>query len=375
MPVVLVNARHLGDDATGYGQYARQLLHAVRAHGAAFQYVFATPTRPPDLGPIDPQDRVRVEVAQWALLPFHGGRVASWDVISFPRVARRLQPAVVHHLAPCLSPALGLPTVTTVHDTIEQRFPRSLAHSLYQQRALRRALESDVLCVVTESARDDLTRDTGLSPGRAAVVRHGCNPAQLGLPCLPLPEGGGFSQLHGHPYFLYLGSDYPHKNLEGLLAAFRIVVAAVPECRLALCGRAFSALRWRRGPGPGVVPVGRVSEDEKAALYQHAVGLVLPSFAEGFGLPVLEALAIGCAVVASDIPAVREIAGPCAVWFSPCDTGSMARALLRVLREPGTAEGLRRRGEARARLFDWQSSVVGLEQAYRSAIAAWAPRG
>ncbi len=365
-PLVLVNARYLGEEATGYGQYTRQLFHSLATYGVDFEYVFAAPTALAEADATDLPERVRVAVTPWAALPSRGGRAAAWDLVAFPRLARRLRPAVVHHLMPCITPALGLPTVTTVHDTIPQHFPRSRLRSLYQREALRRALCSEVVCVVTKAARDQLSTDTRLPLGKAVVVPHGRNPAYIGRQHLPLPKTGAFSELHEHPYFVYLGNDHPHKNLPGLLAGFGRLGTMVPECRLALCGQPFRAPRWR-ALGPGVVPVGPVTEEEKVALYQGAVGLVLPSLAEGFGLPVLEALTLGCPVVASDLPAVREVAGSCAVFFDPGDPSSMTCALLKVLRESDLAENLRRRGRGQAARFQWSAAVAQLEDAYRRA--------
>jgi glycosyltransferase involved in cell wall biosynthesis len=367
MPTVLVNARHLGDDAIGYGQYARQLLQAFSAYGAAFEYVFAAPVCPDGLDIANLSSHVRLRVIPWVRFPSRGARIAYWDTISFPRFAHPLKPALVHQLAPCITP-FNTPTVTTVHDVIEARFPRSLPHSLYFHMAIRKALKSECVCAVSESARDDLAKATGLPPERIVVVHHGHNPAHLNLPRCPLPQAGHFRALHGRPYFLYVGSDYPYKNLQRLLLAFGKVQAVASECRLALCGRAFDAGRWHSAHHPGVVPIGYVTEDEKLALYQNARALVLPSLVEGFGLPVLEALTAGCAVVASGIRAVKEIAGESAIFFDPYDTESLAEALLRALREPGVIEHLRRQGPDRARLFDWRDTVSKLEQVYQGVI-------
>jgi alpha-1,3-rhamnosyl/mannosyltransferase len=155
------------------------------------------------------------------------------------------------------------------------------------------------------------------------------------------------------PYMLCVGTPEPRKNLPALLEAFTLVRAAGRRLRLALVG----ADGWgdvRVGSTEGVVAFGRVDDAELRDLYAHAEALVLPSLWEGFGLPVAEALATGCRVACSDIPALRELAGEDATYFDPSTPESISEGILRALAQPRPAP---RRG---ASWDDVAASVVAL---------------
>jgi glycosyltransferase involved in cell wall biosynthesis len=150
------------------------------------------------------------------------------------------------------------------------------------------------------------------------------------------------------PYLLFLGNDKPHKNLDGLLRAWPRLRAAHPSLSLVLTG-----VKLGRTLPEGAKAVGWVPDADVPALVAGARALVLPSFAEGFGLPVLEAQAAGTPVACSDLPALREAAGDAAVFFDPHDIDSMVTGIERILKEEELRKGLRKRGRERAAQFTW----------------------
>lgn len=155
------------------------------------------------------------------------------------------------------------------------------------------------------------------------------------------------------PYLLCVGTPEPRKNLPALLEAFTLVRAAGRRVRLALVG----ADGWgdvRVGSTEGVVAFGRVDDSELRDLYAHAEALVLPSLWEGFGLPVAEALAAGCRVACSNIPALRELAGEDATYFDPATPEAISEGILKALLAPRPAP---RRGTS---WDDAAASVVAL---------------
>jgi alpha-1,3-rhamnosyl/mannosyltransferase len=151
-------------------------------------------------------------------------------------------------------------------------------------------------------------------------------------------------------YLLFLGNDKPHKNLEGLLRAWPHVRAAHPALSLVLAG----VMPGRALP-EGVKAVGWVPDEDVPALLALADALVLPSFAEGFGLPVLEAQAAGTPVACSDLPALHEAGGEAAVFFNPRDASTIASALNALLGDDEKRSLLRKKGRGRARAFSWDA--------------------
>lgn len=175
-------------------------------------------------------------------------------------------------------------------------------------------------------------------------------------------------------YVLAVGELCTRKNLEGTVEAFREAASAAPGLRLVLVGRPSygwegSAARAlvERSPRE-ILTLGFVSRDELAALYAGASALLYLSHYEGFGLPVLEAMASGAPVVASDRGGIREAAGEAAVLVSPRRPGDAAAALRSVLLEPGVREKLGQAGRRRAREFSWARCCREVLEVYRQVL-------
>ena len=165
-------------------------------------------------------------------------------------------------------------------------------------------------------------------------------------------------------FLLFLGNDKPHKNLEGLLRAWPHVRAEHPGLSLVLAGVE---------PGPrelpdGVKAVGFVPDADVPALVALAEALVLPSFAEGFGLPVLEAQAAGTPVACSDLPALHEAGGEAAVFFNPHDAATIASALNALLGDEEKRNLLRKKGRGRARAFSWDAVAERTARIYEEIL-------
>jgi len=164
-------------------------------------------------------------------------------------------------------------------------------------------------------------------------------------------------------YVLFLGNDKPHKNLEGLLRAWPHVRAAHPGLSLVLAG-----VEPGRDLPEGAKAVGIVPDEDVPPLVALAEALVLPSFAEGFGLPVLEAHAAGTPVACSDLPALHEAGGEAAVFFNPHDAATIAAALNNLLGDEEKRNLLRKKGRGRARLFSWDEVAARTADVYESLL-------
>ncbi|MFU2210350.1 glycosyltransferase family 4 protein [Solidesulfovibrio sp. C21] len=309
-----------------------------------------------------------------ALRPIPPGRFGRL-VRPFPaRAAREVDVLHCQYVGPLLG---GPPTVLTVHDILHESLPQyfpkglgSLMRLLYPGSARR----AGMVLTVSDFSRREIVSRYRVPGHRVAFALNGVgegffpvtDPARLAAVRrrLGLPEG---------PYLLYLGRIEPRKNLPGLVAAYRILRremgGAAPLLVLA-GGRdrlfaAFHEAMRRDGAGEGIVFAGSVAQDDLPALYSGAAAFVYPTFGEGFGLPVAEAMACGAPVVASSAPAVPEVAGEAALLVDPSDTEGLAAALGRVLTDPELAAMLRQKGLDRARELTWDAAVSLAVAAYR----------
>jgi glycosyltransferase involved in cell wall biosynthesis len=266
----------------------------------------------------------------------------SWALSGPPSAERMARGCDVVHTPDLVPPPTRRPVVLTVHDLVAMERPdlhpeRSVDE---QQRQLRAARERASVVVCVSQATADSVIDHGVDRDRVVVVPNG-------VTALPEPNPSAAPE---RPFLLAVGSLTPRKGLETLVAAFAhadlpddlVLVLAGPD------GWAADRVREavRRAAPPGRVRLaGRVTDAQLAALYERCVAVCVPSVAEGFGLPVLEAAAAGAPVVASDIPVFRELQDAVAAFAPPGDIDAWAGALERVVGDPES----RARGASRAR--------------------------
>jgi len=289
-------------------------------------------------------------------------------------------------------PVIGMPTVVGVHDTIaedhpELTLPTRRARTYWSAKrrlALRSATE---LFTVSQAARRALVERFGLREDRVAVVPEA--PAALFRPRTEAEMEAALAALGLHPqsYFLFAGGISPHKNLETLLAAYsklRLARDVVPP--LVLVGDLddesyLSATdRVRRqiatlGLAEHVRLPGFVSDESLACLYTGASCVVLPSLAEGFGLPAVEAAACGAPLVVSDLPAHRETLDGAALFVQPTDVVGFAAALGRILDDPSERDVLARRGQQAVAHLTWDAAADALRRLLDDAVAGGSAHG
>jgi len=295
-----------------------------------------------------------------------------------PALAMRARVDLVHSLA-STAPLWGrFRRITTVHDLIYARFPD--AHSGLRDRGMRvlvpaAARRSARVIADSASTRDDLTAIVGLAGERIDVV-------PLGLGALPREDPTTAYELrarHGlgeRRIVLSLSAKRPHKNLAALIGALALVA---PERRPLLVLPGYPTWHERElreaaaaaGVAGDVRFLGWLQGAEIEGLWLLADAFVFPSLYEGFGLPVLEAMARGVPVACSNASSLPEVAGDAALLFDPLDEAAIAAAIERLLGDAREAERLREAGLARAREFTWGRTASLTLASYERALTSW----
>jgi glycosyltransferase involved in cell wall biosynthesis len=275
-----------------------------------------------------------------------------------------------------------LPTVVTVHDLSVIRFPdwhpadRVRSHEKRFASGLCQAVH---VIVVSETVRREVIALLGVPADRVTAVPNGVGPA---FRPLPAAEVEAVRARLGLPqrYYLCVGTIEPRKNVGTAMRAFADLPAEVREsCPLVLVGpwgwRSDAERAYFEGVGRdrGIRHLGYVADADLPALYAGAAGLVYPSHYEGFGLPPLEMLACGGAVLASTADAVREVCGSYAALIEPEDLSGWRSAMLRLATDAEFRDGLRRGGIAHAARFTWERVAEETAAVYRHVLAPSAP--
>jgi glycosyltransferase involved in cell wall biosynthesis len=355
----------------GVGRYVRGLTDHLPAVAAADRgaVTWIVGRHPP--GRLAAKGLVPAVTARLAL----PGRAATrtWVTLRRPRLPAGLLADLdlVHATSAAVPPAGGRPLVATVHDLAFRHYPDAFpaAGRRYHERSARIvAGEAARIIADSQATADDLTELYGVEPGRLSVVPLGVGPPgpadQPGAARL-LAELG----VRG-PFLLAVGTLEPRKNLPRLLAAFGEVTDQLPEHFLVVVG----PVGW----GPTLRPTwesvrvklaGPVDDGILQALYRTADGLAYPSLYEGFGLPVVEAMAHGVPVLTSDRSSLPEVAGDAAVLIDPLDRGAIAKGLVRLVTDSALRRRLAEAGPRRAARFTWPATAAATWAAYREVLA------
>lgn len=302
----------------------------------------------------------------------------SWHLLDWPPLSRGPGADVVHAPSLAVPPKNGKPLVVSVHDAGPWLFPGSFGrrgrwfHAMGARAAGRRA---DVVLTGSQAAAAELVQHLPVPAERIRVVPYGVDPPLVPPDEPQVRETLRRYRLEGVTYVLWVGSLEPRKGVGTLVAAMARRARAAGAPHLVLAG--YSG--WqnavlidptdRAALGPALHQLGRLPEADLQALYTGAAVFAFPSAHEGFGLPVLEAMAAGVPVVASDIPALREVAGGAAELVGPGDVGGWADAIGALVGSGPQREELARRGRARAAEFSWAKTAAATAEIYRELLA------
>ena len=270
--------------------------------------------------------------------------------------------------------SLRQPLVVTVYDMIHERFPDLLDRRRRNARQKRAAIlaAKRIICI-SESTRRDLLELYPEVEDRVSVIHLAANlggTTEITLPGEELARSPRDFQDRS-PYFLYVGSRAAYKNFDRLLRAMQAVVQSHPQVRLVVAGARLTNHEQQQIAALGlcdhVEALTSVTDDQLRALYHHSLALVYPSRYEGFGIPVLEAMACQTVVVAADTSSIPEVAGDAARLFQPLDTDELADILKDLLAHPEQRQPLIERGLQRVRQFSWDKTASATWNVYQAA--------
>ena len=282
---------------------------------------------------------------------------------------------IVQSAQPTLVPARSGIRLTTAYDLDFVDHPERTQAEFtgrYAALAQRQSHEADHIIAISAHTAGEVESRLGVPRSRITV----CRPGRPAWPVRMAPPPASLA------YLLFVGTLEPRKNVAGLLEAYGRLIARNPQAPpLVLVGRTVAEsasvlAQLDRPPFVGRVQHrGYIPDEERPALYAGATALILPSFFEGFGLPVLEAMTVGVPVIASDRGALPEVLGDAGLLVSPDDPEELAAAMQRVCSDARLAATLGARGARRSLIFDWTASATTLREIYEVLSAARRGRG
>lgn len=366
---VVLDGRVVNDHFPGIGRYVVNLAQALARVAPDLNVsLLYDPSAPATRLILPDLPRVACPVSPFSVRQ-------QWIV---PRQLRRMQATLYHSPYYLMPYAPGTSTVFTCHDLIPliyaqyfsavQRLIYRLTHAL----ALKTAR---MTVAVSRTTQADLIRYFHLDPQRVIAIPEAVDDH---FSPRPSEQITAVRQKHVLPeeYVLYVGSNKPHKNLARLVQAWKICRSELrtQNLKLVIAGqwdrRYLEAKRLVGGSGLNaqVFFVGPVDDADLPALYSGAMLFIFPSLYEGFGLPVLEAMACGTPVVCSNTSSLPEVVGEAGLLFDPLNPDEIAASIQRVLENPGLRVELRQRGLARAAQFTWERVAEKTMAVYRAIV-------
>ncbi len=357
-----IDGRAFSSPAAGVRRYVGSLVPALLALGEPLEIV-ALGGRP---------ELIPAGVAHQAE-PRHPPTNAGWILAGLPRAARRARVDVIHapaYTAPWWAPA---PVVLSIHDVSYARHPEwypYLRDPIRRMFYRRSAFAAAHILTMSAFSATEITAAYGIAPDRITVAHLGVDPRFSPSPNDPAPADHGISR----PYVLHVGDLHERRNLPTVVdavAAARRAGGPTASLALVLVGSdrgVWGALRSRAaaaGIADATIHRESVSEEELVTLYRGAAALVYPSLYEGFGLPLVEAMASGTPVIASRAACIPEVTGAAARLIDPHDTAAWTTAIADVVGNAAERADMSRAGIARAAAFTWERTAMLTWDTYR----------
>ncbi|RZM04434.1 MAG: glycosyltransferase family 1 protein [Variovorax sp.] len=368
LPGLVINGKFLQASTSRSGVYrvAREMLVALDRL-LAENDALAAALRCRVLVPGDPDAGLRLSRIRVESDPVRPGRSPAlrrlggvlWEQTTLPRRARGETLVSLCNIGP----VLHRDAFTMVHDAQVYTSPQSYSRTFrawYRFALPLLGRHNRALLTVSRHSREQLDRFGVAAAARIHVIPNGCDHV---LRLAPDPRAVADAGLAGRPYVVALANRQRHKNIPVLLEAFH--APALRHVTLALFGPARHEDFERQGVRvpPNARFLGFVGDEQLAGLLRHALALAFPSTTEGFGLPPLEAMALGCPTIVAPCGALPEVCGDAALWADPHAPAAWVDGIVRLRDDPGLRADLRRRGLAQAARFTWREAACGLLEA------------
>ena len=366
----LLDARSATDHFPGIGRYVSNLAQALVPLLTDDEHllILRDPERPSQWQL--PQQSEKATLLNTAVSPF--GLNQQWHI---PKLLQNHKIAVYHSPYYIMPYRLNIPTVLTLYDLIPQKYPQTvslkarLMATTLTKMAMRRATH---MIAISEATRQDFLAEYALDAQSITAV-----PLAVDAKFSPQSETTiqTIRDKYNLPskYVLYLGINKPHKNLVRLIQAWQIVQEKIaPKQTLVIAGAwddrypEVKQLIATRNLSSIVLIAGPIADADLPALYSGADLFVFPSIYEGFGLPVLEAMACGTAVTCSNTSSLPEVGGDAVLYFDPTNITEIAQQLITLLQQPALITDYANKGLQQAEKFMWTDTAVATLQIYRS---------
>jgi glycosyltransferase involved in cell wall biosynthesis len=336
---VALDATPLAGPAGGIRRYTAELSKALRASFPEDRYRLLTDQ------PCAEAEPLKLSAAD-----------RSWWLAGLPRYLHKHRIEVFHGTDFSVPYLPVCPAVMTVHDLSPWRLAGASVRVRRRTPWLLRLGLATMVITPTEAVRREVVDYFGVSPEEVVAIHEAAS-----IHFRPVRDAAPVQ-----PYFLFVGTLEPRKNVDVIIDAWREVRRKHPA-DLVLAGRIREG--FQPPPAlPGLKVLGETPEADLPRLYSNAVAVLYPSSYEGFGLPVLEAMCCGTAVIASRDPAVQEVAGGACILEQARDTRAIAAAMISVLTQPDLRKRLQESGLHRAAAFSWERAAAKTRKVYETAV-------
>lgn len=296
------------------------------------------------------------------------------EQIKLPRILNKINPDLVHF------PHFNVPIfyqgkfVVTIHDLIHQHFSMQrsttrgpLIYKLKQlgyKKVFKNALSSSQkILVPSDFVKNQLIDNYRIDKEKIIVTAEAVDNK--------LSKIKSINKIN-FPYIFYVGNAHPHKNVEGLIRAFGELREKQKNLKLVLAGH--DHYFWQRiqeeFTEPDVVFAGHITDGELVSYYKNALCFVMPSLEEGFGIPILEAMSLGCPVVSSNAGSLPEVGGDGALYFDPANINDMTQKITQILGDEKLRQDLIKKGLQRVKLFSWKKLAQQTLEVYENCLSS-----
>lgn len=358
---IVIDARMYTE--SGIGRYIRNLLDYLQKLDKKNEYYILLRNRYD--GPDDNTNFKKV--------PADFGWYGLNEQFKIPKLLNKLKPDLVHF------PHFNVPIffkdkfVVTIHDLIHQHFQmrratihdpitykiKQLGYKVIFSNAIKK---SEKILVPSNYVKDLLVREWKIQKRKIVVTPEAVDDKLLTI----IAKTSSIKS----PYIFYVGNAHPHKNVEGLIKAFLKLRKKYPDLSLVLSG--YDHYFWQKIKKEfnhkNIIYTGFVTDEQLVALYKNASCFVMPSFEEGFGIPLLEAFALKCPVVSSNAGALPEVGGDACIYFDPHDLGDTVNKIDKVINDESLRKEMIIKGQKRVKLFSWEKLVKQTLEVYNQCV-------